>query len=317
MMALENIYLVKGYHVEKLVDNSMIFFHVPKAGGTTVANILSVLFDSSVRIHGLVTRPSEKLQNNYEYRLDVNRKQYSHKHSALDQFYERKLQIDLTSQKFIYGHFPYEMTYDLSDIDNRIKMTVLREPIKRCQSHINYFITKGFIKPPVDILSIFRDEIIVNDLMTRQFCGKSSIDELQSEHVDAAIDNIKKFDFVFEVNQIQHLLNMVISIYGFPNILYQNFNITENLNRKVKKYNFTDKDNRIIQEYNQNDINLYRRVQEEKLFFQSPIQNRMRDKNQTLIVSNDLSPVAEIVDNDRLKFYLDKIKEFDRTLVFI
>lgn len=314
-MGDQDIYLAKGYKVDKLIDRPMIFFHVPKAAGTTVGNILSILFNSNIRISGLVTRPSEKLQNNYEYRLDVSKKKYSHTHSALDQFYEKKSQIDLTSKKLIFGHFPYEITNDIADIDSRIKMTILRDPIQRCQSHINYFISKGIIKSPIDIPNILKDRIVESNLLTRQFSGKSNVNYVEDEHVKSAIKNIKKLDFIFEINQIQHLLNTIISIYDFPNILYQSINVTSDLNPNIQKYQFTDEDNEIIKKYNQYDIDFYSRIGEEKLFFKAPIDNKVRDKNQTLLISTYLSPVLEIIDNKRLSYYLNKIKETNKTFV--
>ena len=101
-MGSRPFYLVKGYKPDKVIDQPMIFFHVPKAGGTTVANILLMLFKSHIRIMGPLVRPTEKLRNNYEYRLDVNQKKYSHTHSALDEYFYIKPKTDLHKIKFIF-----------------------------------------------------------------------------------------------------------------------------------------------------------------------------------------------------------------------
>ena len=301
-------YLVKGYKPDKFIDNPMVFFHVPKAGGTTVANILLMLFKSYIRIMGPLTRPTEKLKNNYEYRLDVNQKKYSHTYSALDEFHHIKSKIDVKSKKFIFGHFPYEITHDLTDINHRIKMTVLRDPIKRCQSHINFYIGKGFIKPPFDLANLFEDGIISSDLMTRQFSGDYNVPKMEDYHVQSAIKNIKTLDYVFEVSQIQHLLNMIISIFNFPNILYQNLNVTEERYQDIKKYELTEDDKEIIQEYNQYDIEFFNQLKKEKLFFSSSDTNTSRKHNETLVISNN-PPAVDLMDENKLTLFLDKIKQ--------
>ena len=265
---------------------------------------------------GPLSRPTEKLKNNYEYRLDVNQKKYSHTHSSLDEFHYIKSKVNLSDKKFIFGHFPYEISHDLQDFDNRIKITVLRDPLKRCQSHINFYIAKGFIKPPFNLADLFEDGIISSDLMTRQFSGDYNTQKMEAKHIESAIQNIKNLDYVFEVSQIQQLLNMVISIYNFPNILYQNLNVTEERYKDVNKYEFTEDDKKIIQKYNQHDIEFYNQVKQEKLFYSSTKINALRKNNGTLLISND-RPTPELIDDNQLNIYINKIKRAGNSLTTI
>ena len=46
--------------------------------------------------------------------------------------------------------------------------------------------------------------------MTRQFSGDYNTPKMEDYHVESAIKNIKTLDYVFEVSQIQYLLNMII-----------------------------------------------------------------------------------------------------------
>ena len=315
-MGSRPFYLVKGYKPDKVIDQPMIFFHVPKAGGTTVANILLMLFKSHIRIMGPLVRPTEKLRNNYEYRLDVNQKKYSHTHSALDEYFYIKPKTDLHKIKFIFGHFPYEISDDLIDFNSRIKITVLRDPIKRCQSHINFYIAKGFIKPPFDLKDLFEDGIISSDLMTRQFSGDYNAKIMEANQVDSAITNIQTLDYVFEVNQIQDLLNTMISIYNFPNILYQNLNVTEERYLDFEKYNLTENDKEIIEKYNQQDIEFFNQVKQKKLLYSSSRTNISRENNKTLVISND-HPAIDYIDDRQLNNYLAKIKDTGNTLITI
>jgi hypothetical protein len=131
---------------------------------------------------------------------------------------------------------------------------------------------------------------------------------MEDYHVESAIKNIKTLDYVFEVSQIQYLLNMIISIYNFPNILYQNLNVTEERYQDIKEYDLTEDDKEIIQQYNQHDIEFFNQLKKEKLFFSPSDINPSRKNNETLVISND-PPIAELMDENKLKVFLDKIKQ--------
>ena len=47
-------YLCRGYKLEK-TNKQLIYYHIPKTGGTTICNILHTLFKSSFRIKGSPT----------------------------------------------------------------------------------------------------------------------------------------------------------------------------------------------------------------------------------------------------------------------
>ena len=53
-------YLCRGYKLKKTYKK-LIFFHIPKAGGTTICNIMQNLFKSSFRIEGSPTNARGKL----------------------------------------------------------------------------------------------------------------------------------------------------------------------------------------------------------------------------------------------------------------
>ena len=129
-------YLCRGYKLEK-TNKQLIYYHIPKTGGTTICNILHNLFKSSFRIIGSPTNERDG-------------------HSAYEYFFSNKKNILDTNFDFIYGHFQYCIS---NYFPNRLSITTLRDPVERCISHYNMIMGKKLLDTSTNIEECFKKNL--------------------------------------------------------------------------------------------------------------------------------------------------------------
>ena len=254
-------YLCRGYKLEK-TDKQLIYYHIPKTGGTTICNILHNLFKSSLRIKGSPTNESGG-DSAYEYFL-------SNKNNILNSNFD-----------FIYGHFQY---YISNYFPNRLSITTLRDPVERCISHYNMIIENNQLDRGTTIEECFKKNLIPENIITQIFSGTNNKDlKINNDKLNVALYKItKKIDYLFDIKNISDLLNLIISLYDMPSLFFQKL--------KQSKKNYFPKDEKnikIIEKYNEFDIEIYSYLKKNKLFTKIANLNEKRTKNDYFIYSLD------------------------------
>ena len=254
--------LCSGYKTSNNTDKPLIFFHLPKSGGTTFSAIFSHLLIKPVRIWGSVD--GERGTN-----------------TSYDFFLKNKNKILNFKSQFIYGHFPYKILENFEN-KNFLKVTILRDPIQRFISHYNMIIERKLIDPKKSIESCFKENILPSNIMTKQFSGDWEENmKINEETYEKAIHNLtKKMDYIVDISNSYDLINLIVSIYNLPNIFFQNYQISNNFYFKNNKKNLE-----VIRSYNQLDIKLYENIIKKKLFFNFKNNSGQRENNNYLYLS--------------------------------
>ena len=65
----KNFYLCRGYKTNIIKNKSLIFYHLPKSGGTTFCNLFSYLFKTNMRIWGSFDGERDSISA-YSYFID-------------------------------------------------------------------------------------------------------------------------------------------------------------------------------------------------------------------------------------------------------
>jgi len=254
-------YLCSGSKLEK-TDKQLIYYHIPKTGGTTVCNILHSLFKSSFRIRGSPTNEGGG-------------------YSAYEYFFSNKNNILNSNFDFIYGHFQYCIS---NYFPNRLSITTLRNPVERCISHYNMIIEKNKLDRSTTIEECFKKNLIPENIITQIFSGTDNKDlKINNDKLNVALHKItKNIDYLFDIKNISDLLNLIISLYDMPSLFFQKL--------KQSKKNYFPKDEKnikIIEKYNEFDIEIYSYLKKNKLFREITNLNEKRTKNDYFIYSLD------------------------------
>lgn len=242
-------YLCEGFQA-KIVNKPIIFFHIPKCGGTTFCNLLHPLFNSK-RIYGSPT--GERGGK-----------------SAFENFIESKEEIIKSNFQFIYGHFQYEIK---SFFNNFLSIAVLREPIERAISHYNMLVERKLIEKKMSLADCYKLNIMPSNVMTQIFSKKNNSDLVINEtDLRNAISNLEQnVDIVVDLKDIINLLNYIISSYNLPNLLFQKAQQTKKNYFENNKINLE-----IVMEYNKYDLEMYSKVSKTEVF--KSTKTRVMDK---------------------------------------
>lgn len=228
-------------------SSKVIYFHIPKTGGTTLRSII-------------------KRQYNKEEVFEV--KVHPHLIGSIKKF------IDLTSRKnlsCVVGHIPYGVSRYLDGDYKRI--TIVRSPIKRVISYYYFSKTTDSIENYGVSLREFVGEGYnpeVENGMTKQLSGKFSHmiagNKRRRYNMTCSKDdfrrakkNINTFDFVGFTSEFDKSLIAMSYRYGWSNISYARGN-TNKSRPSIKEID--EKTISLIRDRNKYDIKLYKYAKE-------------------------------------------------------
>ena len=232
---------------------------MPKSGGTTVSNLFLSLFEKPYRISGGLIKT--------DYFI-----------SCYENFKKNKDKIKLNNYNFLCGHIQF-----LDFFKDRFSITTIRDPIERSISHYNMLAERGEINIEKDIEEFFITGLIPNNPITKMFSSDNSNNlKINTQNKEKAILNLKTLDLIINFNEIDKLINFLISAYDLPNILYQRLQ-TKKRNHFIKN----EKNLQTIKNYNQHDIEIFDLLNKQNLFFNFPKTIKKRDNNNYFIYSVD------------------------------
>ena len=171
------------------------------------------------------------------------------------------MKLIIRKKYFISGHLDYDICNNLNNI---YKCSVVRDPISRVISQYKFVVFRLNTTPEKYPFKMFINEEIRNNrdnLITRHFSGllnekKEIVDEVCLE----AINNTKSFDLIYTFENWNNFLSEILSVFGFPSILYSRF--------QQHKYNFyylpKKEDINLINKYYYYDFVIYDKINEFK-----------------------------------------------------
>jgi len=247
--------VLKGYSLkEKNKETKIFFFHIPKCAGLSLSRSLRPSLPNR-RIIGWSHKYHEKIINNPHFINDIKRKTNgnnltidSNIHQASQAYINNK---DLYEKfQFLSGHLAYKF---YTNNNNRLTLTILRDPILRSISNYNFWIEKGYISKTDSIENLFKKNIIKPNLITSFFSDEFS------PNIDHAYKSLEEINIVSDTKDLSRLVNYLISLLDLPNIIFTKENITKN------KVHISDKQMKYFIQYNELDIELYKKAK--KLMF--------------------------------------------------
>ena len=270
--------ICRGYS-EKKTRKKLIFYHTPKSAGTTFCNLISNLIPNSLRLNGPLT-PLSGFKD-VEYQL-----------TAHNNYKKNIIKINNLNPNFIYGHFPFCTGENFS---NKLTVALLRDPISRAISHYNFKSQRNNSSKKLDIEKMFKKKIIPDNIVVRQFSNNMD-NEVNRLDLNLAIKNLtENIDYLFNIDQTADLINLIISKYNLPNVLFQSSQITKKMFLQKNKKNIL-----VIKSFNKYDLILYKFLLENKLFLKQSKTKTERKKNSFFYFSNNM-----LINNKKFAF-LDK-----------
>lgn len=162
--------------------NSIYFMHIPKTAGTSFKHALIKNFDSNEIF------PSKR---------DINKN--SGRYPNIERIEKKKLVPKIQQAKLFYGHYPLHI-YNRFELDKDLKITFLRDPIRRTISHLKHLKRYNPLFKGLSLEEIFEFKDFrvwqFDNLQTRYFLMGTPNYNLNFSNLKTAKNNLLKFDFV-------------------------------------------------------------------------------------------------------------------------
>ncbi len=218
------------------MSNRIIFQHIPKVAGTSLASLFVNQFD---RNRSFICGSKDGVLRDF---------------MSLEQ--RKRNLLDL-----LIGHVDYGIHHNFNGKSKYI--TFLRDPVERVLSHYYFIKSNKFHRYHKAEKNMDIDEFIIcglrprmNNCMVRMISGENpGYNKCPDEMIDLALENLDR-DYIF-VGVVSHLSNSIaalIKIMGWKNVEVERKNVTKN---KPDIQSMTEKTIDIIRTYNSLDMKFY------------------------------------------------------------
>ena len=126
---------------------------------------------------------------------------------------------------------------------------------------------------------------IPSNIIVQMFSCKDNTDRtIDTNKMENALRTLKNdIDFIYDSKDINKLLNKLKSIYDFPNLFFENMQITS------KKTLYRNNENiDLIKKYNKYDIELYNNLKNANIFQNDNNEIKRRNKDEYFINSSSI-----------------------------
>ncbi len=255
-------YKCLGFQTNTKYKKPLFFYHVPKCAGTTFAVLISHLIKKNYRLNGPLFR------NNDKGGL-----------TAYENYLKLENFIHSDNFDFLYGHVPFEIQNKLKN--NYKFITIVREPIQRCISHYIWGLSRGYFSSNDKIEDLFKQNKLPENVIVNQFSGLGLSNPNNKESIDLSYNNlIDNIDLIFDVEDIFKLLNLIISSYDFPNLFFQNQQVSN------KQIIISNKNIDEIKKYNEKDVILYSKLIQNKIIKNYSLKKPEKRNNKLYLYSS-------------------------------
>jgi hypothetical protein len=211
-------------------DHVIYFIHIPKTGGSSFNNLLVKIYRHRHLFHA---DDSVRLGKKSINELDTH----------------KKSQI-----KVITSHARFDFAKSLLPDKEIIAITLIRDPIQRVKSQINYIYTtpkhtlhrqvKEIIDQNLDLSQLFKNNLNFNNLQCYMLSGESSAEKA----ISSVSKNIK---LIGSTDRYNEFVQQCSSILGWQT---KGLHLNEKVNKSLISL---DLDESLILEYNQEDQRLF------------------------------------------------------------
>jgi len=236
-----------------------VFYHIPKAAGTTLDYILYTIASRC----GFARR---RVSGTIYGQFLGNDKDGTEAIGEIDKPEE------VSKRAFISGHIPFGYPANLPS--PRINATILREPISRSCSHFYFGAERNGWSADAEPAEIYSAGQLIDNPQVRQISGNTNRDEICDEvMLKTAIANIDNhFDIVGTTENFGECLQALIAVFDLPDIVYAKLNFRRRSLAQVRN-NISSK----FEPYNEFDMKLYEYVAAKP----SPIVSRLLTRKKT------------------------------------
>jgi len=159
----------------------------------------------------------------------------------------------------------------------------------------------------ISLETCYKKEIIPSNPIIQMFNSSNSQEAcLNGLHFDKALTNLKKIDLIVNFQNIDQLINYIISSYDLPNVLYQRLKKTRVTHFKKTKINFNT-----IKKYNELDLEMYKVLTKKNLYFKFPNTAKKRSKDNYFLYSIDY----KVENHNKLLVSKDEFNTFSNFLI--
>ena len=281
-------YKCLGFNTKIKFNKPIFFYHVPKCAGTTLAVLISHLFQKTQRLNGPLFKNNDKGGS-----------------TAYENFLKSENLINSSQLQYLYGHLPFEIHNKLKN--KYLFLTIVREPVQRCVSHYAWAISRRFCSITEDINDLFENNKIPQNAIVNQFSGIGLSNPNSDESINLALHNLlNKIDILIDVEDLFKLLNLIISSYDLPNLFFQSQQVNYN---KIK---ISEETIEKIKKHNRNDIILYSKLLKRNLIKNYSIKN-FEERNTNIYLYS--SPELLVNKKKTLLLSEHKIKAIEMKLI--
>ena len=281
-------YKCLGFNTQIKFNKPIFFYHIPKCAGTTLAVLISNLFQKTHRLNGPLFKNNDKGGP-----------------TAYENYLKNENLINSSPLQYLYGHLPFEIHNKLKN--KYLFITIVREPVQRCVSHYAWAISRRFCSITEDIDDLFENNKIPQNAIVNQFSGIGLSNPNSDESINLALHNLlNKIDILIDVEDLFKLLNLIISSYDLPNLFFQSQQVNYN---KIK---ISEETIEKIKKHNRNDIILYSKLLKRNLIKNYSIKN-FEERNTNIYLYS--SPELLVNKKKTLLLSEHKIKAIEMKLI--